>query len=50
MGMEAKDLSFSGEGMQPHHSHMSDRMSLEEAKFLVQDVATSAEALCYQQS
>ena len=44
MEMKAKYLSFSGEEMQPHHSHMFDKISLEEAKCQVQDVATSVEA------
>ena len=47
MEMEAKYLSCSGEEMHPHHSHMSNKISLEEEKCQVQDVATSAKALCY---
>jgi hypothetical protein len=50
MEMEAKDLSCSGEEMQPHHSHMFDKTSLEATKCQVEDVATSAEDLCYRQS
>ena len=50
MEMEAKGLSCSGEEMQPHHSHMFDKISLEVVECQVQDVATSAEALFYQKS
>ena len=46
--MEAKDIYCSGEEMQPHHSHMFDKLSLEVAEYQVQNVATSVEALCYQ--
>ena len=48
--MEAKELSCFDGVMQPHHSHMSDKISLEEAKSQVLDVATSVEALCYRES
>lgn len=43
MEMEAKDLSFSGEEMQPHLSHKFDKLSLEATKCQVQDVETSVE-------
>ena len=49
MEMEAKDLSFFNEEMQPHHLHMFDKKSLEETEYWVQNVATSVEALgCWQ--
>ena len=44
METEAKDLSCSGEEMQPHHSHLFDKLSLEVAECQVQYVATSVEA------
>ena len=42
--MEAKGFSCSGEEMQPHLSHMFDKLSLEAAECQVQKVETSAEA------
>ena len=47
MEKEAKDLSCSSEEVQPHHSHMFDKLSLEAAEYQVQNVATSVEALYY---
>ena len=50
MEMKAKVLSYFDGGMQPHHSHMFDKISPKEAKSRVLDVVTNAEALCYLQS
>ena len=44
METEAKYLSYSDEEMQPHHLHVFDKLSLEEAKCQVQDVENGAEA------
>ena len=43
MEMEAKDLSFFDEEMQPHHFHMFDRKYPEVTKYLVQNVETNVE-------
>ena len=50
METEANDLSCFDEGMQPHHSHMFDKISLEATDCQVQDVATSAKDFYYRQS
>ena len=44
MEMEAKDLSYFDEEMQPHHLHMFDKQSPEVTKYQVQNVATNVEA------